>query len=186
MGWENIDKAFFVFINQGLQNDWFDLVMPFIRNQFLWAPLYLFMLLFVAVNFDQNKKWWVLFFIVLPMVTDYVSSSLIKENFYRLRPCNDLEMAETARFLLNYRPQSSSFTSSHATSHFALAAFFFNTLYTRIKNWSYLFYLWAFVICFAQVYVGVHYPFDVICGGLLGYLIGKGFSAYFNKKFQLS
>jgi len=185
MGWENIDKAFFVFINQGLQNDWFDLMMPFIRNQFFWAPLYLFMLLFVAVNFEHNRKWWILFFIILPMVTDYVSSSLIKENFFRLRPCNDLEMVKTARFLLNYRPQSSSFTSSHATSHFALAAFFFYTLKTKMKNWAYLFFIWAFVICFAQVYVGVHYPIDVICGGLLGYFIGKGFSLFFNKKFQL-
>jgi membrane-associated phospholipid phosphatase len=186
MNWENTDKAFFVFINQHMQNDWFDLVMPFVRNPFLWAPLYVFMLLYVATNFEKNRKWWALFFILLPMLTDYVSSNLIKENIYRLRPCNDLEMAQNARFLLNYRPQSSSFTSSHATSHFALAAFFFNTLKPRLNNFGYLFYLWAFVICYAQVYVGVHYPLDVICGGLLGYFIGKWFSLYFNKKFQLT
>ncbi len=185
MIWEKIDKDLFILINNRLHNELFDLIMPFVRSPQLWIPFYIFMLLFVLINYNKNSWKWVLFFAILPMITDYISSGIIKEHIYRLRPCNDLQLSSQARFLLNYRPQSSSFTSSHATSHFALAAFFFNTLESKIGKWGYLFYIWALVICYAQIYVGVHYPVDVICGGLLGFTIGKLYASFFNKKFQL-
>jgi len=184
--WEKLDQDFFILINNTLHNDLFDFVMPFIRNQYVWIPLYIFLIIFVLTNFKNKGWWWVLFFILLPIFTDFVSSRLIKENISRLRPCNDMQLSSQVRFLLNHKPQNSSFTSSHATNHFGLAAFLYYTLEKKIGNWSYLFFLWAFVICYAQVYVGVHYPLDVICGGLLGYFIGKWFSLYFNKKFQLA
>jgi undecaprenyl-diphosphatase len=93
-------------------------------------------------------------------------------------------MNDSVRFLLSYKPQSSSFTSSHATNHFALAAFFYFTLKKYFNKWGLLFFCWAFMICYAQVYVGVHYPFDVICGGIIGFSIGYGFARFFNLKFQ--
>jgi len=129
---------------------------------------------------------WLLFFGCLPILTDFISSDIIKENFFRLRPCNDPLMADKIRFLLSYKPQSSSFTSSHATNHFALAAFFYFTLKKYFKNWSILFFIWAFMICYAQVYVGVHYPFDVIVGGMIGFFMGFLIAAFFNKKFETS
>ena len=73
----------------------------------------------------------------------------------------------SVRVLAKYCPVSSSFTSSHACNHFALATFLFLTLRITSRWWS-LVFVWAFLIAYAQVYVGVHYPVDVLCGGLLG------------------
>ena len=92
-------------------------------------------------------------------------------------------MADTVRFLLNYRPQSSSFTSSHAANHFGLAVFFYCSLSKQVGKWAWLFIVWATAICYAQVYVGVHYPLDVVCGGVIGivfgYLSAKTFNTYY-------
>lgn len=180
------DKAIFEIINGKWHTEWLDFLMPFVRNSQTWVPLYLFLILFVLFNFKKNIGWWLLFFALVPIAGDLISSGLIKKNFYRLRPCNDPDMIGHVRFLLGYHPQSSSFTSSHATNHFAMASFFFYTLKPTIKNYAYLFYLWAVLICYAQIYVGVHYPLDIICGAILGFSIGYFISLRFNKQFGLS
>jgi undecaprenyl-diphosphatase len=115
-----------------------------------------------------------------------ISSDLIKENFFRIRPSNDPELISSARVLLSYRPQSSSFTSSHAFNHFALAAYFYFTLHKDLGKWTGLFFFWAFIIIYAQVYVGVHFPLDVITGGLIGFLFGYLSSRSFNKTYGLA
>jgi undecaprenyl-diphosphatase len=65
-----------------------------------------------------------------------------------------------------------------------MAAFFFYTLKPTIKNYAYLFYLWAVLICFAQIYVGVHYPFDVICGAITGSAFGYAAAKLMSTKIQ--
>ena len=183
---EQFDQFAFKCINMDYHNQWLDTVLPVVRNAKTSIPLYVFLVVYALTRFKQNKWMWLLFFGCLPILTDFISSDLIKENFFRLRPCNDPLMADKMRLLLNYKPQSSSFTSSHATNHFALATFFFYTLKTYFGKWSYLFFVWAFLICYAQVYVGVHYPLDVIAGGILGFSIGYVTALYFNKKFKTS
>ncbi|RYD77747.1 MAG: phosphatase PAP2 family protein [Sphingobacteriales bacterium] len=179
------DRYLFTIINSKWTNGVFDATMPVIRNQYLWGPLYLFMLIFILVNFKKDTGWWLFFFAGTAMLTNFISSDLIKENIYRVRPCNDPSMAEHLRFLVTYRPKSSSFTSSHATNHFGLAAFFYYTLKPYVGKWAWLFFAWATVIIYAQVYVGVHYPLDVVCGGLIGFLFGY-LSAYsYNKNYSL-
>ncbi|MEQ1554224.1 MAG: phosphatase PAP2 family protein, partial [Ferruginibacter sp.] len=108
------------------------------------------------------------------------------ENIFRLRPCNDHTLRDTFTLLIGYRPQSSSFTSSHATNHFAMAAFFFYTLKQYFGKFSVLFFIWAALICFAQVYVGVHFPLDVICGGIIGFIFGYLCATSFNKRYFLT
>ena len=183
---EKLDKNLFERINGQWHNEFFDLCLPLVRSPQLWIPLYLFLLIFVAMNMPKNKWWWILFAAILPVVTNYVSSDIIKEHIIRLRPCNDPEMASALRFLLSYRPQSSSFTSSHATNHFGLATFFYFTLRDVFGKKALLFFVWAFIIIYAQVYVGVHYPLDVVCGGITGFTIGYFFSRVFNQKFRLT
>lgn len=87
---------------------------------------------------------------------------------------------------MKYRPQSSSFTSSHAANHFAMAVFFYCTLSKHIGKWALLFFVWAAVIAYAQVYVGVHYPIDVACGGLIGIVFGYLSARLFNKFYGLT
>ncbi len=182
----DIDKSLFFLINGKWNHPFLDAVLPLIRTSQLWYPLYVFLILVVVMNYNKGRWWWVLFFAMVPVFTDLMSSHIIKENIFRLRPCNDPSIQQQIRFLLSYKPQSSSFTSSHAANHFALAVFFFFTLKDLFGKWTYLFFFWAFVICWAQVYVGVHYPGDVFFGALIGILIGRVASYFFNKKIALA
>jgi membrane-associated phospholipid phosphatase len=180
------DKWLFRHINGKWHHPWLDIFLPLFRSAEFWYPFYIFLLVLVVVNFKQGKWQWILFFGLVPGITDFISSGLIKENFFRLRPCNDPAMADKLRYLLGYKPQSSSFTSSHAANHFAMGSFLFFTLKERLGKPAFLFFLWAAIICWAQVYVGVHYPLDVISGAFVGFCIGSLFSYFFNKKIQLN
>ncbi len=181
-----LDKKLFILINNDLTSDFLNTVLPFTRNAIFWIPLYLFILIFILINFRKSGLYWVLLIVATATVTDIVSSHIIKENIMRLRPCQDPAMASQMNFLLNYCPQSSSFTSSHATTHFGFAAFVFFSLRRFFGKWLALFFLWAAIISYAQVYVGVHYPLDILCGGLIGLTIGYTTAQIFNRHFGLS
>jgi undecaprenyl-diphosphatase len=166
-----LDSSLFRFINHHLSNGVFDALMPFLRERWLWAPLYTFFVLFALFNFDSYRKWaFVLGIVAVFGFADFTSSTLIKKNVQRIRPCNDPAMQVDLRVPCG---SGFSFTSSHATNHFAIAVYliaFFAPLFRYLKP---ILLLWASSVAFAQVYVGVHYPLDVICGGLLGCLIAS-------------
>jgi membrane-associated phospholipid phosphatase len=180
------DRSFFRLINGQWHNGFFDWLMPWLRNSPVWVPLYLFMLLLVAINYKKNFGWFLLFAALTPILSDFISSTLIKHNIIRLRPCNDPTMADSIRILVGYRPQSSSFTSSHATNHFAVAMYLFTTLKKQLGNTMFWWFFWAFAISYAQVYVGVHYPLDVTCGAFIGILIGYLPGQLVNKRYMLA
>jgi len=159
--------------------------MPFLRHSHFWVPLYIFLLLFALMNFEKNKWWWICFAAFVPVVTNFISSDILKEHIFRIRPCQDPTLDGICRLVVNYCPRSSSFTSSHATNHFGMAAFFFFTLKNYSRAWRSLFFVWAFIIVYAQVYVGVHYPGDVLAGGIVGFVFGYLCSRLFNKNFGL-
>jgi undecaprenyl-diphosphatase len=115
-------------------------------------------------------------------LSDTISSHFLKQLFGRPRPCGDFYFSSHVKLLANYCGANGSFPSSHATNHFALAMFFFVTLKPLKGRWQYLFFLWAAIICFAQVYVGVHYPSDIVGGTILGCFIGWVMGNYFNTK----
>ena len=180
-----LDKELFKLINGRWHNSLFDAIMPFLRNLNFWVPLYLFLLVYAIFNFKKNTFWWIFFAAGTVIIANFISSDIIKENFFRLRPCNDPRLADTVRVLVTYRPQSSSFVSSHATNHFAMAAFFYFTLSRFMGKWALLFFVWAFLICYAQAYVGVHFPLDLISGGLIGFVFGYLSARSFNKNYEL-
>lgn len=178
IGW---DQQLAVTIN----NDWaspaLDFICQHIRETYFWIPLYLFFIVFTLLNFGKRGWIWVIAAVVTLSLTDQVSSNLIKNYFMRLRPCRDPAIADQLRFFIAYCPGSSSFTSSHACNHFGFAAFVFFTAGQWLKPWSYLLFVFAAFVSFAQVYVGVHYPIDILCGGIVGFGIGYGMSIIFNK-----
>ena len=183
--WDRIqpfDSWLISHINQDWGNSFFDTVLPYMRETLFWVPLYLFLLLFVTSNFGIKGWWWVMGVVLCAALSDLISSQVIKKTIWRTRPCRDEIMGPQLRFFINYCPGSSSFTSSHAVSHFAQAAFFFTTLRPVMGRWANLFLVWAFIIAYTQVYVGVHYPFDVFCGALLGIGIGLSLSKLFHKR----
>lgn len=179
---KTIDQAAFFFINNTFTNSFFDQFFPLYRESDIWMPLYLFLLVLITLNFRWKSLPWILFFIITVSVCDQVSSTFLKEWFGRLRPCRDPEFSQYVRLLVVYCPGSGSFTSSHATNHFGMATFVVMTLGPYLYNWKWAFWVWAATIAYGQVYVGVHYPLDVIGGALLGILIGYASASFFLRR----
>lgn len=176
-----LDKALFLKINTQWTNSFLDSVSPWFREANTWIPLYLFLFLFAVMNFSWRIWPWIVVFIISVTLTDQVSSTFIKAWINRPRPCSDPQFSYQVHLLLSYCPGNGSFTSSHATNHFGAAFYIFFTMKPYFKKWGYLFFLWAAIISYAQVYVGIHYPLDVIGGALLGSGIGFFTSRMFNK-----
>lgn len=184
--WEKLrewDRNLFTSINNDWSNPVFDSIMPFLRNSLVWIPLYLFVLALVVINFKTNLWWWVLFLLCAVAITDMSGTYLFKKVFLRLRPCNDPDFYTHVRLVLNRCSGGHSFISNHAANHFCMATFFFVSLKPVIKNWRWLFFIWAAAIAYAQVYVGFHYPSDVLAGSLFGLLTGYLFYSLFSRRF---
>ncbi len=179
------DKIAFVYVNNVFTNKAFDSIFPWWRDGTTWLPLYLFLVVFMLLNY-KNKAWaWMLFAILTVALSDQISSGLLKNWIGRVRPCQDMVVRYYTNLRINYCPQSGSFTSSHATNHFAAAMFIFLTLKPVFKKYTWVFFLWAGTISYGQVYVGVHYPLDVLCGAILGCLIGWGTASFFKSRVGL-
>lgn len=165
------DQEAFLAINQGLSNVFFDWLMPVLRNPYTWAPLYLFIIVFCVRNYRNKGILIVLFILITFGIADALSSSVIKKSVKRIRPCNDIEFKEEVAVRVRCG-SGYSFTSSHATNHFAISMVLIMIFYRRWKSILWLALLWATLVSIAQVYVGVHYPLDIIGGALLGSAIG--------------
>ena len=156
--------------------------MPVVRQEEIWYPFYVFLLVFALYNFRLKGLWWSSSLIMTVIISDLISSSLIKSLVFRYRPCQDPDVMDGVRLLVNYCPPHSSFPASSASNHFAAAWFIFITL-NQTGSWRWLLFVWAFMICYAQVYVGVHFPLDIFGGAILGTAIGYGMSILFTKQF---
>lgn len=175
---EHIDKIIFAFIQVKLSAPWLDGIMLTLRNPLTWVPLYIFMLYWV-LKFDRNIYLkFICITIICFAITDFSSSHIFKPFFERLRPCYDAEMSSVVRGIIGCGGKYS-FPSSHATNHFGLAAFWFYAIHLMTgKKWYWL-WLWAFMISYAQIYVGIHFPLDIAGGAILGTSIGYGLSRLF-------
>lgn len=148
-----------------------DIIAPLLRNKLFWVPLYVFILTYIWYNKRPYLAGFALSVALLITVSDTVSSKIIKPTVERLRPCNTPGIMEKIRPLVSCG-SGYSFTSSHATNHFALAVFLMGTFSYRRKKWKWLWLVWAASISLSQVYVGVHFPIDILVGGLLGAGLG--------------
>lgn len=180
---EKWDQWLFIKLNSEWTNGFFDAFFPFFRDAYIWAPLYLFILVFIIVNYGQKGLWWSLGFICTVAITDIIGARVFKEGIERLRPCGDPVMMDHVRLLLSRCSGSYSFVSNHAANHFSLAVFAFITFRGLFRNWMYIGLIWAALIAYAQVYVGVHYPLDVLGGAGLGTITGLFMAWFFNKRF---
>ena len=176
----HIDQEIFLAINQGLSNPIFDWLLPILRNPYTWAPLYLFLVIFFIKTYGKTGILIVVMTLATFGASDAVSSHLIKKSIKRVRPCNDIVFKQEVNIRVRCG-SGFSFTSSHATNHFALAFFWIVLFRRKWKHAMWLCITWATLISISQIYVGVHYPFDILCGDILGILIGLAMGYIFKK-----
>ena len=175
----NIDYWIFNFINHTISNSFLDVVLPFLREAHNWIPLYIFLGIYLIYKYKLEAIKYALYIVIAFALSDFISAGIIKPYIARLRPCHSLTLH--ARLVLGHCGGKWSFPSTHATNHMSIAlSIVFANIFT--KKWiNYIWIFWALSIGFAQIYVGVHYPSDVVAGFVLGTLI-----AYFNYKVVLS
>lgn len=171
---ETLDRWLFFLINEDLGNPFFDWLLPWWRNKLFWIPLYAGLLGLCIYWF--KKKAILIIFGALAVVglSDQVSSAMVKPSVERLRPCKNHDIKEEVNLRLKNCGAGYSFTSSHATNHFAIAIFFGLLFFKRNIWWLVGGVVWAGSISLSQVYVGVHYPSDIFAGAILGCIIGTG------------
>jgi undecaprenyl-diphosphatase len=167
----HFDQQAFFFINQSLRNAFFDFFMPYARDKNFWIPLYVLLVAYFIYRFRWHSIIVIISAVITVVLTDQFASSIIKPSVHRLRPCNDPAIASQVHLLVDCG-SGFSFVSSHAANHFGIAVFLILLLRKRFRWITPVALLWAALVCFAQVYVGLHYPLDVIGGALLGVLIG--------------
>lgn len=179
------DYQLFKYINYIWAAPWLDSFMLLMRNKYFWIPLYILITSFFVVNFKKESLFFIIFLIVTASCADLLSSKVMKPQVKRLRPCNTVELNFQPRMLIRCSG-SYSFTSSHATNHFSVAIFLMVSLGGLLKRFKWLFLAWAGIISIAQVYVGAHFPLDVISGALLGSIIGSIISNIYLRLFKPS
>ena len=167
----HLDYQLTFLVNREMVHPVLDDLFLFLRESIFHVPLYLFIIICSFQVFGKKAIWWVLGAISLIALCDLLSSHVIKAYFNRPRPCRDPFMSGQIRFLARYCGANGSFTSSHAVNHFAFATYVASTM-RGISKWFNLLFVWALAIAYAQVYVGVHYPSDVLAGAFLGIVFG--------------
>lgn len=179
----NLDRKLFYLINHSLSNRFFDWIMPYMRYPQFWIPVYVFIFIFCLWRYKKEGVLIILLLLATVGVSDFGSASIAKPAFKRLRPCNDPAMAQT---IISRIPCGTgySFPSSHASNHFAIAVFLISVFHKRWRGIWFWALLWASIVCFAQIYVGVHYPIDILTGALFGTLVGYLFGSVLFKKLQ--
>ena len=166
-----LDSQLLLKINSAWQHPWLDVVMPWLRNKYFWIPLYAVLLAFLITRYKKQSLGIIVFCILAIALSDQLSSALLKPWIGRLRPCHTPELASQLRMIVSCGGKFG-FVSSHAANHFAMAIYF-GAVFSKWRRPIMLFAgLWAASIAYAQVYVAVHFPGDVVAGALLGCSVG--------------
>jgi undecaprenyl-diphosphatase len=167
---ERLDQQLLLFLNS-LNSPFFDQVMHAISGRLIWVPLYLSILVYLGVKY-KRKFFIILIFIILAATFADQASVLLKNLVHRLRPCHEPGVRETVHLFNGECGGLYSFVSSHATNSFNVAVL--SLMFIKRKWYSISIVIWALVVGYSRIYLGVHYPGDVLCGSLLGAFIGWG------------
>jgi undecaprenyl-diphosphatase len=166
------DKELFLTLN-GLHSSWMDHFMWLMSETLIWLPFYALFLFFLVRNKKSGSILLLLFFALLIVFADQIASGVFKPLIGRLRPTHEPELAGLVHIVNNYRGGHFGFFSSHGANVFAFAGF--SLFLVRNPIYSVVILLWAFLVSYSRIYLGVHYPMDIFCGALFGFLSSIGF-----------
>jgi undecaprenyl-diphosphatase len=171
-----LDREIFLELNSSFHNPWLDQLMMFLTTTSAWIPLYLFLLYLLIKNF-RKETWTVLLAIALTiLLADQITSTFMKPFFERLRPSHEPDLREMVKIVDQYRGGKYGFASSHAANTFGIATLMWLVL-KMYRPWIALLFVWTVIVGYTRVYLGVHYPGDILAGFFVGFL--SALAAYF-------
>ena len=169
----SLDTALFVYLN-GLGSETFDGFWLMITKQYNWIPLFLFLLYLIYNKLGAKQSLYLLLFVAILLFFTDQTANLFKNGVQRLRPCNNPEINSFMRIVQSRN--SFSFFSGHATSSMAVATFLYLIFKSHFK-YFWLLFLWPLIFAYSRIYLGLHYPLDIIsgylCGAILAFLMFK-------------
>lgn len=168
---KSIDTTLFLFLN-GFHSTFTDFIMYWLSNKPIWIPLYIWLIYLIIKTYGKKGVFIVFMAIITIIISDQISVHLLKNVFQRLRPCHDPEISHLVKLVKGHCGGQYGFVSSHAYNTFALASFLFIFLRGTHKLIAISLFFWAGIVSFSRIYLGVHFPGDVLAGGLAGFLTG--------------
>lgn len=161
-----LDKELLLFLNS-FHTPWLDPIMFWITKTLFWLPLYLFLLFLIIKNFKKDT-WIVLIGVAITiLLADQITSGFMKPFFARLRPSREPSLQGLVHLVNGYTGGKYGFASSHAANTFATALFFWLLFKDRYR-WVWILFVWAVVMTYTRIYLGAHYPGDILVGLLIG------------------
>lgn len=181
----------FLFLN-GIHSPFFDVIFQWITERNSWIPFYIILTVLVFIKFKWRGLILAPFIAIVIIFADQISVNFFKEVFLRLRPCHNPEIKDLVHTINGACGGNYGFVSSHASNTFAFAVFIGFIFKKHISWMLYFMLVWASVVSYSRIYVGVHYPGDVLGGILLGSTIGfliwnvlRYINNYFNLKLMI-
>jgi undecaprenyl-diphosphatase len=169
-----LDKKLLLFLN-GLHHPFLDPIMFYTTKTFFWLPLYLFLIFLIFKNYKKDGWFILLGAMVTIVLADQITSSLLKPFFARFRPSQEPGLQGLVHLVNGYKGGLYGFASSHAANTFGTALFVWLVLKTFYKRVGWIF-IWAVFMTYTRIYLGVHYPGDIIVGAGIG--LGCGWLGY--------
>ncbi|MCQ0111331.1 undecaprenyl-diphosphatase [Zhouia amylolytica] len=176
----HLDQQLFLYLNNLGSPEW-DGFWLFMTNKFSSIPLYVALLGFSIWRFRWKKTLLILIGVALMIAATDQLANLFKYGVERLRPCHDEDINAYMRLVKASCGGKFGYFSAHAANSFAVATFF-SLLFKDIMKWLPPFLLiWAIIVAYSRIYIGVHYPLDVITGISIGLLMGWIFQSLYLK-----